>query len=94
MKFIAEKSSKEPTSADSDHQSYRLADHNNKNLTTFLFDCIKYDVVVILVFFPELFDGYSTQGSLRKIYCSLLRDVMTSRFPKGISLEIITHSDH
>ena len=38
----------------------------------FLSDSTKYDIVVILVFFSELFDGYSIRGSMRKFFYSFL----------------------
>ena len=38
----------------------------------FFSDSTKYDIVVILVFFSELFDGYSIRGSMRKFFYSFL----------------------
>ena len=45
---------------------------NHHYLTTFLSDSTKYDIVVILVFFSELFDGYPIRGSMRKIFYRFL----------------------
>ena len=38
----------------------------------FLSDSTKYDIVVILVFFSELFDGYPIRGLMRKVFYSFL----------------------
>ena len=46
-------------------------DHEN-NLITSLSDSTKYDIVVILVFFSELFDGYPIRRSVRKVFYSFL----------------------
>ena len=41
-------------------------------LTRFLSDSTKYDIVVILVFFSELFDEYLIRGSMRKVFYRFL----------------------
>ena len=59
------------TSSFMNHVLWSLGDHEN-NLTTFLADSTKYDIVVILVFFSELFDEYPIRGSVRKVFFHFL----------------------
>ena len=54
------------------HVSWSFGDHENNYLTTFLSNSTKYDIVVILVFFSELFDEYPIRGSMRKVFYSFL----------------------
>ena len=60
------------TSSFMNHVSWSLGDHENNYLTTFLSDLTKYDIVVILVFFFELFDEYPIRGLMRKVFYSFL----------------------
>ena len=41
-------------------------------LNTILSNSTKYDIVVILVFFSELFDEYPIRGSMRKVFFRFL----------------------
>ena len=60
------------TSSFMNHVSWSLGDHENNYLTTFLSHSTKYDIVVILVFFSELFDGHLIRGSMRIVFFRLL----------------------
>ena len=62
-------------------------------LTRFLSDSTKYDIVVILVFFSELFDEYLIRGSMRPFFITWvflrIRGVLkkkTPRIPKKLTL--------
>ena len=60
-----------------------LGDHEKNYLTTFLSDSTKYDIVVILVFFSELFDEYPIRGSVRKVFFHFLcRNRLYSEYKK------------
>ena len=54
------------------HVLWSLGDHENNYLTTFFADSTKYDIVVILVFFSELFHEYPIRGSARKVFSRFL----------------------
>ena len=60
------------------HVLWSLGDH--ENLTTFLADSTKYDIVVILVFFSELFDKYPIRGSVRKVFFRFLVGTACSQY--------------
>ena len=60
------------TSSFMSHVAWSLGGHENNYLNTFLSNSTKYDIVVILVFFSELFDEYPIRGSMRKVFFRFL----------------------
>ena len=67
------------------HVLWSLGDHKNNCLTTFLADSTKYDIVVILVFFSELFDEYPIRGSVRKVFFHFLVGTACREFSQNFS---------